>query len=162
MTQKALLQGSGDGTAIPAGYIGEQIAVDITSNTSTTTANTAVDVTQTITLTPGVWKIEAAGQCRLSGAVGRPTGPAYGHVQLADSANTELDASLMEVELPASKDVSHRFYVSAVVTISTSTTYKLRALCSEASSLTIFTIRTSGTFTGSVRNKSRWIATRIG
>ena len=162
MTQKALLQSSGDGTAVPAGYIGETINVDITSSVATTVANTPVDCAQTITLTPGVWKLEAAGQMRMSGAAGRATGPAYGHVQLTDSANTELDASLMEVELPSSKDFSHRFYVAAVVNISSSTTYKLRVLCSEASSLMICTIRTSGTFTGSVRNKSRFIATRIG
>ena len=163
MTQKQLIQGAGDGTAVPAGYIGETITVDITSSVGTVSANTAVDCAQTLTLpTAGVWRIEAAGQARISTSAGRTTGPAFGHVQLTDSANTQLDVSLMEVELPASKDTSHRFYLSAVVSISSPTTYKLRALCNEASTLSIMTIRTTTTaFIGSVANKSRWIATRI-
>ena len=155
--------GDVSGTAVPAGYIGETITVDIISSVGTVSANTAVDCAQTLTLpTAGVWKIEAAGQARISTAAGRPTGPAYGHVQLTDSANTQLDVSLMEVELSASKDTSQRFYLSAVVSISVATTYKLRALCNEANSLSLMTIRTTtATFVGSVANKSRWIATRI-
>jgi hypothetical protein len=58
MTQKALLQSSGDGTAVPAGYVGERLLssgteVSLPSGTITTNLGTG------ITLTPGVWIVQA-------------------------------------------------------------------------------------------------------
>jgi hypothetical protein len=58
MTQKALLQSAGDGTAAPAGYIGERLLssgteISLPSGTITTNLGTG------ITLTPGVWMVQA-------------------------------------------------------------------------------------------------------
>lgn len=55
MTQKALLQGAGDGTAVPVGYVGELIESNVNSVNVTTTIASATS----ITLTPGVWDIGA-------------------------------------------------------------------------------------------------------
>ena len=53
MTQKALLQSAGDGTAVPAGYVGERIA--FTSRAVTPTAGGWVATQSLVTLTPGIW-----------------------------------------------------------------------------------------------------------
>lgn len=57
MTQKQLIQGAGDGTAVPAGYIGETISATSYNASDTTLlngqfVNAAID---TITLTAGTW-----------------------------------------------------------------------------------------------------------
>lgn len=51
MTQKALLQSAGDGTAVPSGYIGEVLS----SNTSGTTISTSGTQSLSLTLTAGIW-----------------------------------------------------------------------------------------------------------
>jgi hypothetical protein len=52
MTQKALLQSAGDGTAVPAGYVGETL-----SNTTTTTITTSFQNLVSITLNKGYWLV---------------------------------------------------------------------------------------------------------
>ena len=55
MTQKALLQSAGDGSAVPAGYVGEVrnfTSRTISATTTGMTASLALD-----TLTPGRWHI---------------------------------------------------------------------------------------------------------
>ena len=64
MTQKQLIQGAGDGTAVPAGHIGETLTA--TGTLSATTA--AYLVGATLTLTTGVWSFSAVGF--VSGAAG--------------------------------------------------------------------------------------------
>jgi hypothetical protein len=54
MTQKQLLQGAGDGTAVPAGYIGEKISSVVTNATAPATGTGFVEiVARTITLSRG-------------------------------------------------------------------------------------------------------------
>jgi hypothetical protein len=60
MTQKALLESAGDGTAIQAGYVGEVISGVQTGTTISVAANTWTDITNcSITLTPGLWDLSA-------------------------------------------------------------------------------------------------------
>lgn len=53
MTQKALLQGAGDGTAVQAGYVGEIRRAQINASPNTANYVNAAN----ITLNPGVWLI---------------------------------------------------------------------------------------------------------
>lgn len=60
MTQKALLQSAGDGTAVPSGYVGEVISASQAGTTISVTANTWTDITGcSITLTAGTWDLNA-------------------------------------------------------------------------------------------------------
>jgi hypothetical protein len=59
MTQKSLLQSAGDGTAVPAGMIGEILEVQ-SSNASVTTASYAQVVS--LTLTAGVWSVSGTNE----------------------------------------------------------------------------------------------------
>lgn len=63
MTQKALLQAAGDGTAAPAGSVGEVKFLSTTTNTALQTV-----VGNQLTLSAGIWIVSA--QCDISG-----TGP---------------------------------------------------------------------------------------
>lgn len=114
MTQKQLLQGAGDGTAVPAGYIVENYQ-DIGS-TLVTTSNTNL---ATRTLTPGVWSISAWSRI--------DNGSAFGYMLLSISTNgaTTIDNSFTNY---ASGNDSAGFggvAVSRVVTISTNTPFYL-------------------------------------
>ena len=54
MTQKALLQGAGDGTAVPAGYVGESVSINL-SGTPVANGTWTGFAGQNITLTRGTW-----------------------------------------------------------------------------------------------------------
>lgn len=55
MTQKALLQSAGDGTAVPSGYIGQVLQ---TTQGVTATLGAAANLTS-LSVTPGVWLLTA-------------------------------------------------------------------------------------------------------
>lgn len=58
MTQKALLQSAGDGTAVPSGYVGEKIIASQSSGTfaQSTNANQWYDLLST-PITKGIWDV---------------------------------------------------------------------------------------------------------
>ena len=56
MTQKTLLQSSGDGTAVPASYVGENYPLKLNTDTSVSTANTSL-ISQS--LGAGTWLVSA-------------------------------------------------------------------------------------------------------
>lgn len=66
MVQKAQLQGAGDGTAVPAGYIGETLETTAANYTPPDLVNFYSGAT--LTLTTGVWLVSASGF--VSGASG--------------------------------------------------------------------------------------------
>lgn len=57
MTQKNLLQSAGDGTAVPSGYVGEQVSASNPTGVAVGASGSYVTVTS-ITLQPGIWNIE--------------------------------------------------------------------------------------------------------
>jgi hypothetical protein len=58
MANKQLLQSAGDGTAVPAGFVGEVKSVFPAANVGIG-GFTTIDLTSTIELTPGVWLLTA-------------------------------------------------------------------------------------------------------
>lgn len=59
MTQKALLQGAGDGTAVPAGYVGEHLeAIGTTTITGSTTAGTFTTLVTLTNVPSGKWRFD--------------------------------------------------------------------------------------------------------
>lgn len=56
MANKQLLQAAGDGTAVPAGYVGEEL-LSVRTLANWTAGSTAYGDVATITLSAGVWKI---------------------------------------------------------------------------------------------------------
>jgi len=66
MTQKALLQGAGDGTAVPAGYVGQVIqAAPASAVTLAATSNWKSLCS--ITLTPGNWLLSGTSVLNVTG-----------------------------------------------------------------------------------------------
>jgi hypothetical protein len=67
MTQKALLQSAGDGTAAPAGYVGEIISSKTSAATNVTTGVYFDAATITLT-TSGTYRLDASVRYTLNGA----------------------------------------------------------------------------------------------
>ena len=61
MPNKQLLQSAGDGTTIPAGYVGQRLTSSGTQ-TGSASGTVTVNLSTPITLTPGVWIVQASGQ----------------------------------------------------------------------------------------------------
>jgi hypothetical protein len=61
MTQKALLQSAGDGTVVPAGYVGERLTAS-GSQAGNVSGVVTVNLASGITLTPGVWIAQARAE----------------------------------------------------------------------------------------------------
>lgn len=104
MTQKSLLQSAGDGTAVPAGYIGENITQYSSSSTSVGGATT--DFVQ-VTLGPGVWFVtfNCAVYAYENGATyTTQVFPTYGPT----NANVFYDSAHMTLKKPDSFDSYNR------------------------------------------------------
>ena len=138
MTQKALLQSAGDGTAVPAGYVGQVIQVDLSANTIIN-STTESDVSNlSLSLTAGVWLISYS----LSADINTTT--ALGHTnailaKITDSSNSQIGNSLrcLYVKNNASgtnQDIVGCLSAQEVVNISSSQTYKVRSRVLNASS----------------------------
>lgn len=86
MPQKQLLQSAGDGTAVPAGYIGQIIQVSPASNVTPGAAGATITLCQ-ITLTPGVWQVH--GKASWLSAATPPTGftALYGGLGIGTTSN---------------------------------------------------------------------------
>lgn len=67
MPSKNLLQAAGDGTAIPAGYVGQVLHSAVTTATNTGSTGIYFDATS-VTITPGTWLINADIIYRRNGA----------------------------------------------------------------------------------------------
>jgi len=67
MTQKSLLQSAGDGTAVPAGYVGEVLT---SSGTQTGSASGTITVNMGtgVTLTPGTWIVQGWSEASVQAA----------------------------------------------------------------------------------------------
>jgi hypothetical protein len=127
MTQKQLLQGAGDGTAVPAGFIGEKLEATITSTftQASPVAQTIYDVTGlSISVTPGVWVMSAFGVVQVSCANTSVTGVLY----LRDSANNNIQFATGSQGHPTTQFTqTSALYISETIVVSSTTTYKVSA-----------------------------------
>jgi hypothetical protein len=151
------IRGISDPTTYPSltGDIGEEIIAYASGNTTTTAADTEIDVTgASITVTAGVWDLSysASGFIeRLSGTVN-----VAGRVRITDSsnnaeANTEGGGAL--VFNGVTGDTYTQVEINKVkrITLTTSKTYKLRMTCNLASAsgnMQVFSGNATGTITG--------------
>ena len=146
MANKQQLQSAGDGTAIPAGYVGEVIETASFSDYTCTTSEENI-TGASITLGSGVWRIF------YSLSVNATTGAVAGNITsvdvlLTNSSNTKIGNS--QKKLYANNTGSGNYVListltaEAIVSISTSTIYKLRA----------FRTDSNGTGSGSVYGTS--------
>lgn len=67
MTAKALLQSAGDGTAVPAGCIGEMIVG--TQSAGTAAVNGSYAALTNVSLTKGIWLVSANASASLAGGI---------------------------------------------------------------------------------------------
>jgi hypothetical protein len=147
MARKQILQQAGDGTAIPAGVVGETKTWATPPSTNTSLSTEADWTNATITVTAGVWLIIASVQ------VGYRTGASVSNwgltvVKLTNSANTVIDNQSAQVvamtPAAAVTEVRSTATLCTTVSVSTSTEYKLR----------VYKVDGSGTGTGAVYNES--------
>lgn len=129
MTQKALLQSAGDGTAVPQGYVGEEKQTILGVNFSLTTSLSDV---MTLSLDTGVWLIGYRvcvyvvnqGASAITNSV---------NVVLTNNSNAEIAGTggqlIIEFQ-PASGNVGVVSYIQAEVpiTVNSTQTYKLRGI----------------------------------
>lgn len=127
MTQKALLQSAGDGTAVPAGYVGERITW-ITAPSSFAPTTVETDWTNAfITLTPGIWMVVAnieMGYGSNSGGSGNT------QFKITDSSNNLIQNMNKQVGGTVPGTSGWAIYGVAsgsfIANLSSTTTYKIR------------------------------------
>lgn len=103
MANKQLLISSGDGAAIPAGYVGEKITWASAPSTQVATTSYADWTNASITLTAGVWLVQANINCVVTS--GTTVGnDAELQVRITDSSNNVLQnlEKILRVKTPAS------------------------------------------------------------
>jgi hypothetical protein len=152
MTVKAIIFQAGDGTAIPAGMVGEQISG---GGTGALTNQTWYSLA-TIALTAGVWRIDAAVDLA-NNAVGTTWRSGYNQVATISNVNNgEGTGTNVMSSAPIGADTlsatayikAARFTLTRFVTVAASTNYFLNAY---------------GDFTGSAPTANgAYVATRIG
>lgn len=152
------LTGSTAGTAITAGYVGEKVSATITAYTLTTSV---ADVTgASISLTAGVWRIFYAVSADLT--TGATSGNASeANVLITDNANTVVGTSYRGLFIKTVAAVANNTVATLcaeeIVSISATTTYKLRALRADAAG----TGSGSITASGNTSHASTFYAVRI-
>jgi len=121
--------GAATGAAIPALYVGEVITTASAITTTSSTTSEADVTNASITLTPGVWQIFYSVTAQYtSGATSGNSG--FLMVTVTDSANTHIGKTERIVYAKTNAAASQVTYTSlaasTVVSIASSTTYKLR------------------------------------
>lgn len=130
MTQKALLQSAGDGTAVPSGYVGEVISASPASNIVPTGSNVIITLAS-IVLTPGTWMVQGGG--RFSNGVTPPssfTGLYGGLSTILGTFDGKYAFSV--VPLTGSANVSNVNTLSLIINVSTNTTIYLNGAAAYA------------------------------
>lgn len=127
------LPGSTTGSAIAAGFVGEIIASSFSNYTATTST---ADVTgATLPLTAGTWRIFMEVEADLTSGTGVGAAATI-QVLMTNSSNVQVGnfiASLFISTTAASSQIQAPIVYETVLSISSSTTYKLRALLSNNS-----------------------------
>jgi len=108
--------------------------VEITSRPVTTTADTAVAATETLTLSPGTWTLGFAAPMRLQD-LGASSNTIQGSIHLYDNTNAAIvDNSAAGFSLVVDASSSYHFQTRGEVeiTITETTEYTVRVICSES------------------------------
>jgi hypothetical protein len=149
MTQKALLQSAGDGTAIAAGYVGQVIQSDLSTTVSITSATESDVSGLNITLTPGVWMITYSLSADITSSTSN--GHTNGLVtRITDSFDNILGNSRRCLYVKNSgsgtnADIVSTLHANEITSISSNTTFKIRArILNTASTGTLFQDTTYG------------------
>ena len=103
MTQKQLIQGAGDGTAVPAGFIGELLSAQVLRASAVSCTTLTERTVTTLTLTAGVWDV--SGSCAFS--LGAGASATYQVCGINTAASIDFDKG--------------RFGISAAITATAST-----------------------------------------
>lgn len=117
--------GDTTGSAISTGYIGEVVSATLSTGNQTMPTGSATDVTNSsISLTAGVWQLHV--YC--AGEVIGGAGDGAGSVFVADSSNTVLPGGKIFIAQPNGVYIYGKIFntVIAPITISSTTSYKLR------------------------------------
>lgn len=138
MTTKQTLQSAGDGTAVPAGYVGETASVVLTAGGTTSTAGTYIDGTGTLTLQTGIWMINVLNTVMVSIGAANNTVPVAAVTALRTSANAVVARHFSQAYNAAAGAVAnigttHSFSTVVNIPSGTSITYKLSILCGQSS-----------------------------
>lgn len=128
MTQKSLLQSAGDGTAVPSGYVGQVVTWSTAPGTFTVLTTETDWPNATFTLSPGVWLV--AFHIQVDGRTPSGAGTEVGAtVKVTNSSNVtqgELVCSSRATNV-SQLTISSILSQSAVLNVTTETTYKIRS-----------------------------------
>lgn len=142
MTQKSLLQSAGDGTAVPAGYVGEKRTATITA---VNVGSGAVDVA-TLSLSPGVWIVT----CNISIGLGSGAG-ATRHVFNCPANDDGLISSATSFAERATATATVRATAGVVRYVNTSSTITYSIQAQSQNATVVYPLTTSDTFLHAVR-----------
>ena len=130
MTQKALLQSAGDGTAVPQGYVGQKITWSTPPAAETALTTTETDwANASFQLTPGIWHIFCSVTALLitPAVIGAEAGI---YLKITDGSNAvinQLDRSLyIRTQVAANAVSQSPIVMSDIITVTSTTTYKIR------------------------------------
>lgn len=119
MANKQLLQSAGDGTAVPAGYIGE---LRTATNDANSIASGTIRNTGTLTLTPGVYLMWATLGTDFSS-----TNPNVTKLEISLSTTSAAHNMTYKSSFPVPSTIANGFgklsTAPAVITVTTSTTW---------------------------------------
>lgn len=149
------------------GYVGEIIRASIIANTTTSVADTELDVAGSTlsNLTAGVWQLFWHLTTRTSNQTGSATSNIFGRTRVTTSGNSVVSgtSSFFGSDYYASsQDLYFTVSGSAVITVASTTSYKLRVTGSVASATGFCQVigADAGTFTGG-SNTCTFYAVRI-
>jgi len=128
MSNKQLLQSAGDGTAVPAGYVGEvQLANPVANVTPGASVQDLNKTVVSITLTPGVWAVSGVVTVNPGTAVGLKF--AYVGISLTNNGSDNSTKNNITGLDIASSSNSTRYFPTPtrVLTLTSSTTVYLVA-----------------------------------
>lgn len=135
--------GDTSGTSVPVGMLGEFIQATLNSNTAITSVSstTQTDITgSTITLTPGVWMISYSVPTFIGGTFGTGGG-LRANIRVTDSSNNLVSKTISFMQfgdgaISGFSSLVQQMSSSTVITISTTTSYKLRAMFNQNGTVT--------------------------
>lgn len=138
MSNKQLLQSAGDGTAVPAGYVGElKEATNTTTVVLSGAAGTYTDITSmSLSLEPGIWELQTDISLYISGASGITTNGRVGAVVLTDNSNNIQRGVVTGFANATTPNVISQCSIKHRIVVSSTTTYKLRATTFENNAAT--------------------------
>jgi len=127
MTQKALLQSAGDGTAVPAGYIGEikYQEDNLTPVTTTFVTGTALLVTK------GTWFVQVFGSGQGTGRTSQSVG--FSTDSVSTTFSDQVPGQTI-FQMAIGSDGRGFAFSTSVVTIASDTTYYVKSLSFGANS----------------------------